>query len=106
SKRVLEDDLHVVAQRPHLLCAEPIDALAHIDDGPIRANKAEDGETERGLARARFPDNADGLASPELERHAIYRAHVVDCAPQKPALYGKPDLEILRLDDDWTVRIT
>ena len=50
---VLEDDLHLLAQRPHALGVEAVDALADVGDRPLRGDEAQQRQAERGLAGAR-----------------------------------------------------
>ena len=54
--RVLEHDLDFLAQRPHLAGVQPVDVLAEIDNGAVRADQAEQRQTDGGLARAEFAD--------------------------------------------------
>ena len=77
-----------------------VDAPADVGDRTHRGDEAQDGEAERGLARARFADDAERLAGAQLERQAVHRLDVVDGAAQQAALDRKPDLEVVGLDDD------
>ena len=72
-KRVLEDDLHVLTQLLHLLLAACGDVLAiknHLAVG--RLMQAKDGTSQRGLAAARFANNAERFTLCEGKVDVIY----------------------------------
>ena len=100
AERVLEDDLHVLAQRAHLAVGQPVDALADVGDRPLRGDEPQDGEAERRLARAGFADDAERLALAQLERQPVDGLHVVDRAAHGAPLDREPHLEVVGLDDD------
>ena len=62
SVRVLEDDLHAATKRAHAGKPEGVDRFAEVGDPTLRGDQAQDRKPERGLARPRFADDADGLA--------------------------------------------
>ena len=97
---VLEHDLHVVAERPHLPEVQPGDLAAEKHDRPIRRDQPQDGEPERGLAGAGFADDAQRLALAHRDAHAVDRLDVADDLAQHAALDREPDLQVLRLDHD------
>jgi hypothetical protein len=95
--RVLEDHLEPTAQ---------VLELPPVDGGDVRAvelDRARRGLVQphdrppgRALAAARLPDEAKGLALPELEADPVDRAHVADVALDEQALGDRePDLEVL-----------
>ena len=60
--RVLENDLHVVTVRPHLLEFELLDRIAHKHNGAVRRNQTQDGEAERRFTGPRFAHDTKRLA--------------------------------------------
>ena len=52
------------------------------------------------LPEPELADDAERLAGAQLERQAVDRLHVIDGAAQQAALDGKPDLQVVGLDDD------
>ncbi len=101
---ILEDDLHVLAQGPHGLAVQPVDAPAEIDDRPLARDEAQDGEAERGLAGAGFADDADRLALADGDRDAVDRLDVPGRAAQEPAPDREPHLDGAGLHDDRGAR--
>ena len=76
--RVLEDHLHVAAHRAQLALRQPRDVGAvERDRAGARLEQAQDRAAERRLAAARFADEAERLAAPDLEIDLRYRAHRV-----------------------------
>src|SRR5262249_4234424 len=75
---ILEYDLHVVAERQHLLERQPGDLLAEEHDRALRGNEPEDGKSERGFAGAGFADDAEGLALPHGDADAVDRLDVAN----------------------------
>src|SRR5215813_488381 len=49
---ILEHDLHVAPERPHGFELQALDGVAEKHDGAVRRDQPQDGEAERGLARA------------------------------------------------------
>src|SRR5262249_22192641 len=79
--RVLEDHLHVPAQRPERALRQPLDRLPVEDDAPRRRLvQPKQSATERRLAAARLADEAQRLARLDGE------AHVLDGAEDRPTL--------------------
>jgi hypothetical protein len=73
--RVLEDSLEVRAQRAPSPSARPRDVFAvEVDRARGRPLEAEQHARERRLARARFPDEPDGLPRPDVQVDAVQRA--------------------------------
>ena len=93
--RVLEHDLHVLAQRPHVACVEVLDVAAEVDDRALRRDEPQQRQAERGLARTRFADHAQRLSGAHLDRHAVHRLDMADDPPEEPALDRKPDFEVV-----------
>ena len=102
---VLEHDLHVVAERPHLAEFQAGDLLAQKADQALRGNQPQDGEPERGLAGAGFADDAERLALAHRDVDAVDRLDVADRLAQHAALDRKPDLEVVGLDHERRIRL-
>ena len=95
--RVLEDHLHFLAERAHLLRPEPVDPLADIGDRPLARNEPQDGKAERRLAGPGFADDAERLAAPKLEGNAVDGFDVVHGAAQDALLDREPDFQVVGL---------
>ncbi len=95
---VLEHHLHLLAQRPHGGGAERVDALAAVGDGTVGGDEPEQGEPQRGLARARLAHHAQCLAGAQLEREAVDRLDVIDSAAEHALLDREPHLEVVGLE--------
>ena len=91
-KRVLEDELHVAAERPHLPRRDVCDVLTLEDDpAGIGLHQIEHGTAEGGLAAAALAHEAHALPALDGEVNAIHRAHV----PHHAAQQAVPDRKIL-----------
>ena len=80
---VLEDDLHVAAERPHLLEARPWMSLPRKTMRPFRRDQPHQREAERRLAGAGFADDAERLALAHGDVDAVDRLDVADGLAQK-----------------------
>src|SRR6185312_5498141 len=78
AERVLEDDLHLLAQRADVALAERLQVLAVEMDAAGAALQPQQREAERGLAGARFADQADRMALAERDADAVDRLHIAD----------------------------
>src|SRR6516225_3035368 len=96
TERILKHDLHVAAERPHLLETQALDVVAEEHDRPVGGDQPQQRQPKGGLARAGFADHAQGLALAHGEADAVDRLDISDCGTQKPALHWKPDLQIVR----------
>src|SRR6185295_4521389 len=93
-ERVLEDDLHALAQGPQLGLAEPGELLALEPDAARRwLDQAQDGAPDRGLAAPRFADQADGFGRADRETDIVDGVHMAHRAPQQAAPHGKVFLQ-------------
>ena len=73
--RILEDHVHLAAQRPHLAAREVGDVGAEDADRPGgRLHEPRDAVADRGLAAAGLADQADQLARADRQRHAVDRS--------------------------------
>ena len=76
---VLEDHLHVAADQPEVLALQLRDVPALEEDGAIRGVEQAHGHPgQGGLAAARLPHQAQGLAGIDLQVDAVHRVHVAD----------------------------
>ena len=76
--RVLEDRLHPLAERAELLALEACDVLAvEADHARGRVDDLEHHAGRRGLARAGFADDRDGLAARDREGRVLDRDEVL-----------------------------
>src|SRR5690606_37227515 len=89
---ILEDDLHLAPQRPHLLEGAPVDRLAEESDATLGRNEPHQREAERGLARAGFADDAERLPAADGDVDPVDRLDVADNAAEEAALDREPDL--------------
>ena len=80
--RVLEDDLQPLAQRAQIALVEAGD-LAPLEATlpPGRRNQPEQRATERRLAGARLADEAEHLATAQVEAHPVDRRDRARLAP-------------------------
>ena len=75
-ERVLEDHLHLPAHPPQRGAAELGDLLAvEVDRAPRDREQAGDQPRERGLPATGLADEAQGLATPDLQVDAVDRSH-------------------------------
>src|SRR5206468_934791 len=89
---VLEDDLHLAAQRAQLARPERQERASleqHLARGGL--DEAEHETPEGRFARARLADQAEGLARLDGERHAVHGPHPGARPAEEPA----PDREVL-----------
>ena len=77
---VLEDHLHVAAERAELGVLPALDVLAEEDDAALGRDEAHDGEREGGLAGAGLADDAEGLAGADGDGGVVHRLDVADGA--------------------------
>src|SRR6478609_759012 len=101
---ILEYDLHVVAEGPHLLELEAFNGMAHEYNRPRGGDQPKDGEPKRGFAGTRFTDDAERLAFSQLDTDAIDGFDVTDNLAHHAALDRKPHFQVFRFDDDWRIR--
>ena len=100
SERILEHDLQILAQRPHLVPRARLDVVAEKDDAALRRDQPEQRAAERRLARTGLADDAERLACADGEADVVDRLHVPDCAAQHAALDREPDPQLIGRDDD------
>ena len=71
---ILEDDLHILAQRLHIARVQLCDILAVEDDlAGGRLNQAQNTAARRGFAAAGFTDHAKGLAFFDGKGDVVHR---------------------------------
>src|SRR5216110_546532 len=93
---VLEDDLHLFAQRTQRALVERRDVLRPEPDlARRRLDQPEDRATRGGLAAARLADEAERLARQDLERHVVDGVHARDLAREEAAADREVLLEVL-----------
>src|SRR6185369_11682003 len=101
---VLEDHLHLAAQRPQLARAELADPLAvEADVAGGRLEQPHDAAAERRLAAAGLADQAERLALGDAQRDVVHGMHAGDLARE----HALPDREVLlqALDLDERVAV-
>ena len=98
---VLEYDLHIGAQRPHLVLVQRVDVTVQKADAPFRADQAHDCQRQRGFARPAFADNAKRLAGAHLQGRGIDRLDMTHRALEKPCVDREPDLQRVGFGDDF-----
>src|SRR5436190_5637399 len=96
---VLEDDLHLPAERADVALAERLQVLAVEADAAFAALEPQQGKAERRLARARFADQPDRVALAQRDADAVDRLHVTDGSAQHAALDREMHLEVVEPDD-------
>src|SRR5205807_2043413 len=85
---ILEDDLHVAAQRAQRAAGQGGDVLAVEPDlAGGRLDQPQDAAPGGRFAATRFADEAQGLAGIDLEARPIDRMHPLDLAREQPALH-------------------
>src|SRR5882724_2721479 len=104
SERILEDDLHLAAQRPQRLRGHAVQLEPAEADPALARLQAEQGQAQRRLARAALAHHADRLALAHGETHPVAALDLADRAPQQPAPNRKPPANVLRLHHDRGVR--
>src|SRR5262249_51167157 len=102
---ILEDDLHLAAERAQRLAIQLGDVLALEAQRALGLFEPDQGAAERALARAAFTDHADGVPLAHGESQSVDRLHMADHPPDDATLDRIPDLEILGLGDDRIVRV-
>src|SRR5262249_19673003 len=80
AERILEDDLHLPAQRPHLARTQALESRAVELDAPLALDEAQQGKPQRRLAGAALADDADRVPLAHRQRNAVDRLHMVDDA--------------------------
>jgi hypothetical protein len=94
--RVLEDDLHVAAQRLQLVAAQVEDILAVEKDRAFSGwDQAQDGARDGGFAAAGFPHQAEGFALAHGEADIIHRLDPRDHALEDARAHREIGLEVL-----------
>lgn len=93
---ILEDDLHLATDVPHLggIHVEHVLALVLHDPGG-RGDEAENRSTDGGLAAARLTHQTEGLAGIDLEVHAIDCANMIHHSLEDSPSNRKMSLEVL-----------
>src|SRR5215470_3743561 len=98
--RVLEDDLHLLAQRAQGALVERRDVLAlERDFARGRLDQSQDRAARRGLAAAGLAHQPERLAAHDVERHVVHRVHARDLAREEAATDREVLLEIADLEE-------
>ena len=99
---ILKHHLHASPQRAQPALVDSRDVLAVEDDPPCRRlQHPQDRQRRRRLAAAALPHQAEGLAPPEFERHAVDRLDGPDAPPhQHPLGNREMDLQVLDPQQD------
>ena len=97
---VLEHDLHIGAQWPHLVLCQRVDVAVQKADAPFRADQAHDRQRQRRLARAAFADNAKRLTGAHLQGRAVDRFDMAHRAFEQACVDREPDFERVGLSDN------
>jgi hypothetical protein len=87
---ILEDDLHLAAQRAQIAARKPRDVLAveaHRARGGL--GQPENAAPGRGLAAAALPHQTEHFALVHVEGHAVHRAHLPGLPAEESATDGK-----------------
>jgi hypothetical protein len=98
-ERILEDHLHLAAERAQLRGPQPAPSRPPIrrppasDLPPGRLDGPQHAARGGGLAAAALTNEAERLALVDVEVHAVDRAHVADRALEKALLDGEELLE-------------
>ena len=100
-ERILEDDLHLGAQRAQILMGEIVDLLPVEKDltGSLAVVQAEDGAAGRRLAAAGLANETHGRAALEIERDAVHRLDMANGVSDYAALDGEILLQVVDLKD-------
>src|SRR5208337_1886691 len=76
TERILEDDLHVMAQMPQLRSPGPQHIMTvEVHLARIRLDEPQQHSPERALARARFAHQSQGFSGLDRQRNVVHRAH-------------------------------
>ncbi|MCY1421506.1 hypothetical protein D9M71_371640 [compost metagenome] len=97
---VLEDHLHLPAQRPYGALRQAIEGFAFEVDGAPTLDQSKDGQAEGGLAGAAFADDAQGLSLGQAEIDTVHCLDMVHRAPEHPFLDREPDAQIIHLQQN------
>ena len=101
-ERVLEDDLHVAAQRAQRAAGERRDdRCPRTRSRPGRLDQPQDAASGGRFAAAGFADEAQRLARGDLEADAVDRVHALDGAREQAAL----DREMLDQTGDFAAAV-
>src|SRR6478752_8240945 len=76
TERVLKHDLQLPPQRTHRLLVELLDIAPVEMDRALARQELEKCPCKGRFARAGFTDDADRLAAPQRDRHAIHRLQI------------------------------
>ena len=88
--RILEDDLHLAPERPHIARRERHEVTAVVHDASEgRLHEAEDETTERALATAALADESHRLAAPDSNRNAVDSTEEFLAARKEASTHGK-----------------
>ncbi len=91
---ILEHDLHLAAQWPHVAAVIAVDALALEYDLALAVDQAEECQAERGLAGAGLADHTERFALADLDGHVFQRMHIVHDVTEHAGLDREPDLQV------------
>jgi hypothetical protein len=80
AERVLKHDLHLPPKRTKILRRDALDLSTDELNRSLAPLQPEQREPQRGLARAAFPDHADGVAFAHRDADAVHRLDVIDRA--------------------------
>ena len=97
---ILKNDLHLTAQRLHLIEREGINVSADKAYLSFRRNHPGKRETKRRLTRTGLANHAKRLPSAQFEVNTVNRLNVIDGAAQKTCLDRKPDLDVIAFNND------
>src|SRR3954453_12105477 len=98
--RILEDHLHLTAQRTEVALRQVRDVAAVEDDLPgRRLEQAHDQPRRRRLPPPGLADDAEGLPLVDVERHVLDRVHDRVRAREHALLHGEVLRQVLELDE-------
>ena len=93
---ILEDDLHLRGGAAGARPREALELAAAGTDRPLAPEEAQEGEAERGLARAALADDADRPALADGDADAVHGLDVIHRAAEHAGLDREPDLDARR----------
>jgi len=99
---VLEDDLHLLAERLECLPGSVEDI--GVVEGDLAAggrDQSQQGSANGGFAAARFSDEAERFPSLDVEGHAVDGLHIPRSPLKQPGPDRKVGLEVLDVEQDW-----
>src|SRR5690349_10712006 len=100
SKRILEDDLHVLAVQSHLFWREPGDVdPVEYDFARSRFREAQYCSPDSGFAGTGLADEPHHFTGSDVEGDVVHGLHVADRAGQKAAGDGEVLLEVSDLEE-------